>query len=27
MLLEHLDSLLASNHLDAHSPGPQPLWL
>ncbi len=27
MLLEHLDSLLASNRLDTHSPGPLPLWL
>jgi radical SAM superfamily enzyme YgiQ (UPF0313 family) len=27
MLLEHLDSLLASNQLDPHSPGPLPRWL
>lgn len=26
-LLAQLDALLASRHLDLHSPGPQPLWL
>ena len=27
MLLHHLDTLLASNRLDARTPGPQPQWL